>query len=72
MSIAKGFQPEYGSCSACGLWEVGSMLQEGADLTEGAATVAPPPVVLAVKFPEDVVLQTMAGAAPLADFAEVV
>ena len=65
MSIAEEFQVEYGSCS-------GSMLQEGADIPEGATTVAPPPVVLAAKFPNDVVLPTMAGAAPLADFAEVV
>ena len=48
------------------------MLQEGTDLPEGATTLVPPPVVLAAKFPEDVVLPTMAGAAPLADFAEVV
>ena len=42
MSIAEGFQPEYGSCSARGLlWGAGSMLQEGADLTEGAVTVTP-------------------------------
>ena len=37
MGIAEGFQPEYGSCSTRGLlWESGSMLQEGADLTEGS------------------------------------
>ena len=47
------------------------MLQEGADLSEGVATVAPYLVVLAAKSSEDVVLPTIAGAAPLADFAEV-
>ena len=62
MSIAEGFQPKYGSYSA----------HEGTDLTEGATTLAPTPVVLAAKFPEDVVLPTMTGAAPLDDFAEVV
>ena len=34
--------------------------------------MAPSPVVVAVKISEDVVLPTIAGAAPLADFAEVV
>ena len=48
------------------------MLQEGADSTEGVATVAPSLVVLAAKVSEDVVLPTIAGAAPLAEFAEVV
>ena len=48
------------------------MLQEGADLTEGVASVAPSPVVLAAKLSEDVVLPTIAGVAPLTDFAEVV
>ena len=48
VGIAEGFQPENGSCSTRGLlWEAGSMLQEGADLTEGVAIVAPSPVVLA-------------------------
>ena len=72
MSIAEGFQPENGSCSTRGLhWEAGIMLQEGADLSEGVATVAPSLVVLVAKSSEDVVLPTIAGAAPLADFAEV-
>ena len=56
VGIAEGFQPENGSCSTSGLlWEAGSMLQEGADLTEGIATVAPSPVVLAAKISEDIV-----------------
>ena len=46
VELTEGFQPENGSCSTRGLlWEAGSMLQEGADLTEGVATVAPSPVV---------------------------
>ena len=57
VGIADELQPENGSCSTRGLlWEVGSMLQEGADLTEGVTTVAPSPVVLAAKISEDVVL----------------
>ena len=65
MSIAEGFQPENGSCSTRGLfWETGSMLQGGADLTEGVTTLVPSPVVLEAKFPEDVVLPTIAGRRP--------
>ena len=37
-----------------------------------ATTVAPSPIVVAAKISEDVVLPTIAGVAPLADFAEVV
>ena len=73
VGIAEGLQPENGSCSTRGLlWEAGSILQEGADLTKGVATVAPSPVILAAKISEDVALPTIAGAVPLANFAEVV
>ena len=71
--IAEGFQSEDRTSSECGpLREAGSVLHERADFAGGVAAVATSPVVLAEDNTDGVMLPTVAGAAPLADFAEVV
>ena len=70
---AEEFQSEDGTSSACGLLrEAGSVLQKPSRFSWGVAVVVTSPVVCADNGTEGVVLSLVAGAAPLADVAEVV
>ena len=70
--VAEGLKSEDGTSSASGrLREAGSVLHECADFAGGIAAVATSPVVCAEDTTEGVMLPIVAGAAPLAEIAEV-
>ena len=73
MVVAKGFQPDDWTRLGSGLpRRKGSVMDECAAFAGGVAAVATSPVVFVGDVAVEVMLPTVAGAAPLADFAEVV
>ena len=73
MMVAEGFQPDDWTHSGSGLpRRDGRVMDECTDLVGEVAAVATSPVVFVGDVAAEVMLLTVAGAAPLADFAEVV